>query len=900
MTLCNFISRRSPSATFGGQQTKMATCLFVLVTSVLMVLSIPRAAAADEDWTVCPSICKCKWVSGRKAAECVKSQLLAVPEGLSSEVQSLDLSDNRFVALPANAFRTVNLVNLHKVFLRNCHIERLDRDAFSGLEILIELDLTGNRIKTILPGTFSENIRLRLLFIGDNPIKKLDDGLFHNLTFLQTVDASRCQITHIGHKTFVNVPNLQHLKLEGNNLYFLKLAVVESLKKLKSLVLHNNKWLCDCHLRPLRDWAVDKNLYATPTSCHEPERLFGKMWTDISSREFACKPDVSATMTRVIGSAGSNVTLSCKVVGDPPPETLWVLNGRVVANTTAPQEDSYVSGHVTRWSNWTIANLRSSDRGDYTCVAKNPAGMSERNVTLIVGGAGAGGDGGGVLGGAIGMDALPVIIGVILGLLLLLLIAALIFFCCCCQRRWKSNRRMARNKKNDVLSPNGEIVGNGNTEQEKSLLTVVNPVQKPPRRYESQPSCNNMEITELNRTLLDTTGTLPLVRGPEGPVAGSLGSRGDDSDDHMPDHSMDSLDTTATRSHDALDAESVRSDGRPYPDLLAFPPRASQDSPAGSSASTAPDHSALPTQPPTQRPPPSTLPPLPLHSPLSPTHTHHPSFGTLPYSRSQSPFSPPGSGPVPSRHHPQGYVTIPRRPRVPSWAAPAGRTGEPLIKVEPIYDNLGPRTTADGSSVLSLNKSPVEATPPPLRPSPSASAPPATPVVHFNQSLPAYYTTIEEMEPVPSPAPTRASLRASPTVSARGVGGSTEPGPSQPGPSPPSSSGKKQPHSGSSRSSPEGSSLRRLANRGPGAMEEPTTRQEEATAAQPTVNGGVKKGVKVPPKPPPKPKKKVVPAVSGSGAGGAGVLAVGSNSGSDSAFGSEPLYEDEGEDGTEV
>ncbi|XP_046395342.1 uncharacterized protein LOC124162751 [Ischnura elegans] len=883
MTPSNLTSRRGPATALGGERMKMAGRLLVLLLSLSLVLLIPATRAADDDWTICPAACKCKWVSGRKAAECVRSQLLAVPEGLSQEVQSLDLSENRFVALPANAFRTVNLVNLHKVFLKNCHIERLDRDAFSGLEILIELDLTGNRIKTILPGTFRDNIRLRLLFIGENPIKKLDDGLFQNLTFLQTVDASQCQITHIGHKTFINVPNLQHLKLEGNNLYFLKLAAVESLKRLKSLVLHNNKWLCDCHLRPLRDWAVNKNLYALPTSCHEPERLAGKMWTDISSRDFACKPDVIAPYKEVRGALGSNVTMSCKVMGDPPPETLWVLNGRVVGNTTVPMEAGYGNGHVIRWSNWTLANLRSSDRGEYTCVAKNPAGMSERNVTLIVGGAGSMGDGG-VLGGAIGQDYLPILIGVILGILLLLLIT-LIVYCCCCQRRWKSHARIPRNKKSDVLSPNGEIVGNGNTEQEKSLLTVVNPVQKPPRRYESQPSCNNMEITELNRTLLDTNGTLPLVRGPEGPVAASYGSRGEDSDDHMPDHSMDSLDTTATRSHDALDAESVRSDGRPYPDLLTFPPRASQDSPAGSSASTAPDHSALPSQPPAQRPPPSTLPPLALHSPMSPTHPHHPAFGTLPYSRSQSPFSPPGSGSAPSRHHPQGYVTIPRRPRVPSWAAPSAvRSGEPLIKVEPIYDNLGPRTTADGSSVLSLNKSPVEATPPPLRPSPSASAPPATPVVHFNQSLPAYYTTIEELEPVPSPAPTRASLRSSPTVP-RGP----EPGTSQTTP-PAKKLASSSPH-GNSRSSPEGASLKRLPNR----VEDSPARLVEDTGT-PTVNGGVKKGPKVPPKPPPKPKKK--PSV---GAGvSPGVLAVGSNSGSDSAFGSEPLYEDEGEDGTEV
>ncbi|KAF0311835.1 Leucine-rich repeat, immunoglobulin-like domain and transmembrane domain-containing protein 3 [Amphibalanus amphitrite] len=41
------------------------------------------------------------------------------------------------------------------------------------------------------------------------------------------------------------------------------------------------------------------------------------------------------------------------------------------------------------------------------------------------------------------------------------------------------------------------------------------------------------------------------------------------------------------------------------------------------------------------------------------------------------------------------YVTLPRRPRTPSWG------NSPLV-TDPVYDTLGPRTTVDGSSRLSL------------------------------------------------------------------------------------------------------------------------------------------------------------------------------------------------------
>jgi len=81
--------------------------------------------------------------------------------------------------------------------------------------------------------------------------------------------------------------------------------------------------------------------------------------------------------------------------------------------------------------------------------------------------------------------------------------------------------------------------------------------------------------------------------------------------------------------------------------------------------------------------------------------------------RSNSPFLP---GPIiyPQQVMKQGYVTIPRKPRTGSWApsivsefSVATSPGSPpssLDIAEPVYDNLGLRTTAAGNSVLNLNK----------------------------------------------------------------------------------------------------------------------------------------------------------------------------------------------------
>lgn len=237
------------------------------------------------------------------------------------------------------------------------------------------------------------------------------------------------------------------------------------------------------------------------------------------------------------------------------------------------------------------------------------------------------------------------------------------------------------------------------------------------------------------------------------------------------------------------------------PDLLAF--SGGRGASPTSQASTAPDNTRLPSQHVT----PTTA------AFASPSNQYPAAFKTLPHNRSVTPYGITSSSiaPVMPRH---GYVTIPRRPRAPSWSS--GPPTSPTDGLEPVYDNLGLRTTADGSSVLSLNKSPEPLSSMRNRPLPG------TPGSH--------YGTIQRSTPN--------ILTSSPL----------------------------------DRAAPEG------------AAEWPTKLADESTDSNHLVGQAQPQqqqqsgssntlGRKVPPRPPPKPKKK-------------------STNG--------PLYEDEGEDGTEV
>lgn len=326
------------------------------------------------------------------------------------------------------------------------------------------------------------------------------------------------------------------------------------------------------------------------------------------------------------------------------------------------------------------------------------------------------------------------------------------------------------------------------------------------------------------------------------------------------------------------------------PDLLSFPPRATQISPAASNASTVPD---------TTRLPPQLNPVSPIHSPIYGMTTNQNLFRTLPYSRSQSPFTAPMTPPVVTPR--QGYVTIPRRPRVPSWTSTASSQILPSTEAqEPLYDNLGLRTTANGSSVLSLNKTGLEPQFSPMRNRPLPATPTAYPNPHQT-----YYAPIEEQEPAPSPVP---QFNPRNSIASQMSTIMSTPGPQEP-PSPRMSWAAKntstpqpeprknyfnenrnsdaQSHvsdtSTLSRKKPETGSLRRnprtekdeAASISSPSKEDPRKNESNASMNQ---SGTLGRSGKIPPRPPPKPKKK--PATE--------------------ANPSEPLFEDEGEDGTEV
>jgi hypothetical protein len=298
---------------------------------LFVCLLVTHAGTAKADWTAtCTAGCTCKWADGKKVAECPNAGFTTIPENLSSEIQVLDLRGNQLGVLVNRAFSSVGLINLQRIFLRNCSLTLVEKDAFHDLNIMVEVDLSYNQLQRFNPETFSTNEKLRSLSLSHNPLDKLEAHQFPALPNLRSLELVKCQLEMVDKKAFMHLSKLETLKLSANRFTNLKPEVFLPLNKLKSLDLQDNPWNCDCRLLALRDYLSEANLNSTLTLCTEPEHLKGKSWSRLAAEDFACKPLIDVNEPHVEGRLGFDVTFSCRVSGNPPPTIWWVLQNRQV------------------------------------------------------------------------------------------------------------------------------------------------------------------------------------------------------------------------------------------------------------------------------------------------------------------------------------------------------------------------------------------------------------------------------------------------------------------------------------------------------------------------------------------------------------------------------------------
>jgi len=119
--------------------------------------------------------------------------------------------------LPANFLAGTKIQNFQ---ISNCaELEKIDQNAFYGLNTLEDIHIRNTRIKFIPENVFSTLPNLLRVSLQDNPIQTLPSEIFHNNFRLRIISLFNNRINAIGRnlvENFVNLPDLGTFSLNGN------------------------------------------------------------------------------------------------------------------------------------------------------------------------------------------------------------------------------------------------------------------------------------------------------------------------------------------------------------------------------------------------------------------------------------------------------------------------------------------------------------------------------------------------------------------------------------------------------------------------------------------------------------------------------------------------------------
>lgn len=164
-----------------------------------------------------------------------------------TNLEILDLSCNDIVSLPVNMFKDV-AESVRQIYLQNNSISALSPGLFVNLYQLNSLDLSCNQLTStwIDANTFTGLIRLVTLNLSNNKISKLDPTIFHDLYTLQILNLAGNIIDSIPNDAFIPLRNLDTLILSNNRIAEVSPLALNGLYALTLLSLDGNK-LADVH-----------------------------------------------------------------------------------------------------------------------------------------------------------------------------------------------------------------------------------------------------------------------------------------------------------------------------------------------------------------------------------------------------------------------------------------------------------------------------------------------------------------------------------------------------------------------------------------------------------------------------------------------------------------------------
>ncbi|CAH0561884.1 unnamed protein product [Brassicogethes aeneus] len=260
--------------------------------------------------------CQISRVHGMKSADCFNKNFRSFPQCITSDVQVLDLSQNRIRKLDKNDLKRYQYLKL--LYLNDNVIVQIHEDAFEGLNDLTSLDLSLNALNKVPPLVF-QLPNLKTLYLGHNMNINIADSLESSKSISSPLANLDLSFISDGipavFPDFGNLPLLFQLNISGTEFENMSPSHFAGLCNLK--YLHNENTTteffesCDCI--KINKWLKDRKVEFKPFVC--------------GSNLFECETDISEEDLQKYDQ--------CKIVAEKYVRTIKINRGLIYAGIVA-------------------------------------------------------------------------------------------------------------------------------------------------------------------------------------------------------------------------------------------------------------------------------------------------------------------------------------------------------------------------------------------------------------------------------------------------------------------------------------------------------------------------------------------------------------------------------------
>uniref|UniRef100_A0A3Q3E9M8 Leucine rich repeat containing 4Ba n=1 Tax=Labrus bergylta TaxID=56723 RepID=A0A3Q3E9M8_9LABR len=318
-------------------------------------------------------------------------------------LNTLELFDNRLTLVPSHAFEYLS--KLRELWLRNNPIETLPGYAFHRVPSLRRLDLGElKKLDFISDAAFVGLINLRYLNLGmcglkdipkltalvrleelelsGNRLEIIRPGSFQGLVSLRKLWLMHSQVSVIERNAFDDLKNLEELNLSHNSLHSLPHDLFTPLHQLERVHLNHNPWICNCDVLWL-SWWLKETVPSNTTCCarcHAPPVLKGKYIGELDQSHFTCyAPVIVEPPTDLNVTEGMAAELKCRTSTSTTSVNWITPNGTLMTHGSYRVRISVLHDGTLNFTNVTLR-----DTGQYTCMVTNAAGNTTATAVLNV------------------------------------------------------------------------------------------------------------------------------------------------------------------------------------------------------------------------------------------------------------------------------------------------------------------------------------------------------------------------------------------------------------------------------------------------------------------------------------------------------------------------------------